>query len=67
MHLPQWGLRTSFLISVSIAAPWLAAALIATFRRQLRIFGSIATLVSILACTALVWRAPSRKGHMRTR
>ncbi len=58
MQLPPWVLHTSFLTSISIAVPWLAAAVVATFRRQVRVLGCIATLLSILACTALVWRAP---------
>jgi len=66
MPLPGWVLRTSFLTSVSIAAPWLAAAVVTTFRRQARIFGCIATLLSILACTALVWRAPNGESLYET-
>ena len=66
MPLPGWVLRASFLTSVSIAAPWLAAAVVATFRRRVRVFGCIATLLSILTCTALVWRAPNGESLYET-
>lgn len=58
MPLPGWVVRTSFLTSISIAAPWVAAVVVTTIRRQVRVFGCIATLLSILASTGLVWRAP---------
>src|SRR5215469_5377793 len=58
MSVPGWVFRTSFLTSVSIAAPWLAAVVVTGFRRQVRVFGCMAALLSIIASTALVWRAP---------
>lgn len=57
--LPGWALHTSFLTGAAISAPWLAVAVITAFRRQVRVLGCIATLLSILASTALVWRAPN--------
>src|SRR5215469_18947382 len=58
MSVPGWVFRTSFLSSISIAAPWLAAVVVTGFRRQVRVFGCIAALLSIIASTALVGRAP---------
>jgi len=58
MSVPGWVFRTSILTSLSIAAPWLAAVVVTGFRRQVRVFGCIAALLSIIASTALVWRAP---------
>ena len=57
--LPGWALHTSFLTSAAMSAPWLGVAVITAFRRQVRVLGCIATLLSILASTALVWRAPN--------
>lgn len=57
--LPGWALRTSFLTGTAISAPWLGVAVITAFRRQVRVLGCIAALLSILASTALVWRAPN--------
>jgi len=57
--LPGWALHTSFLTSAAMSAPWLGVAVITAFRRQDRALGCIATLLSILASTALVWRAPN--------
>ena len=57
--LPGWALHTSFLTGAAISAPWLGVAVITAFRRQVRVLGCIATLLSILASTALVWRAPN--------
>ena len=64
--MPGWVLRASFLTSVSIGAPWLAAAVVITFRRQVRIFGCIAALLSIIGSAALVWRAPSGESLYET-
>ena len=61
MSVPGWLLRASFLTSISVAAPWLAAVVISGFRRQVRVFGCIATLLSITASAALFWMAP--EGH----
>lgn len=66
MSVPGWVLRTSFLTSVSIAAPWLVAGVVTSFRRQVRPFGCIAALLSIMASTALVWRAPNGESLYET-
>lgn len=66
MSVPGWVLRTSFLTSASIAAPWLAAVVVTGFRRQVRVLGCIATLLSIIASTALVWRAPNGESLYET-
>jgi NADH-quinone oxidoreductase subunit M len=66
MSMPGWVLRTPFLTSVSIAAPWFAAVLVATFRRQVRVIGCIAALLSIVACTALVCWAPNGESLYET-
>ena len=66
MPLPGWVLRTSFLTSVSIAAPWIAAAVVTTFRRQVRVCGCIAALLSIIASAVLVWKAPESQSLYET-
>lgn len=66
MSMPGWVLRPSFLTSVSIAAPWLAAAIVTTLRRQVRTFGCMAALLSILASAALLWRAPNGESLYET-
>lgn len=66
MSVPGWILRTSFLTSASVAAPWLAAAAVTIFRRQLRIFGCVAALLSMIASTALVWQAPNGESLYQT-
>jgi NADH-quinone oxidoreductase subunit M len=66
MSVPGWILRTSFLTSASVAAPWLAAAVVTIFRRQLRIFGCVAALLSMIASTALVWQAPNGESLYQT-
>lgn len=66
MPMPGWVLRTSFLTSVSIAAPWLTAAVVTTFRRQVRLLGCMAALLSVIASTTLVWRAPSGESLYET-
>ena len=66
MPMPGWALRTSFLTNASIAAPWLGVIVVAGFRRQVRILGSMAALVSIVASTALVWRAPNGESLYET-
>ena len=66
MSVPGWVFRTSCLTSVSIAAPWLAAVVVTGFRRQVRVFGCIAVLLSIITSTALVWRAPNGESLYET-
>jgi NADH-quinone oxidoreductase subunit M len=66
MPLPGWVLRTSFLTSASIAAPWLGVVVVASFRRQVRLVGSMAALLSIMASTALVWHAPKGESLYET-
>jgi NADH-quinone oxidoreductase subunit M len=66
MSLLGWVLRTSFLTSTSVAAPWLAAVFVTTFRRQVRIFGCIAALLSVMASTALVRLAPNGESLYET-
>jgi NADH-quinone oxidoreductase subunit M len=66
MSVSGWVLRTSFLTSASIAAPWLAAAVVTTFRRHIRVIGCIAALLSMIASIALVWRAPNGESLYET-
>ena len=66
MVLPGWVFRASFLTSFSIAVPWLVAAVVGTLRRQVRVFGCIASLLSTLACAGLVWRAPNGESLYQT-
>ncbi len=66
MIVPEWALHTSFLTSASIAAPWVAAGFLTTLRRQVRTFGCIAALLSILASTGLVWQAPKGESLYET-
>ena len=66
MAVPGWVLRTSFLTSVSIAAPWLVAVLVLSFRRHVRVFGCIATLLSITASAVLFWMAPEGQSLYET-
>ena len=58
MSIPVWVFRIAFLTGVSIVAPWLAAVLVASYRRGMRIVGCIAALVSITASAVLLWEAP---------
>lgn len=66
MSIPAWILRTSFLTSASIAAPWIVALVVASLRRQVRLFGCIAALLSIIASSALVWQAPRSESLYET-
>ncbi len=66
MSMPGSVLRTPLLTSVSIAAPWLAALVVGSFRRQVRLFGCMAALLSIMASIALVWRAPNGESLYET-
>ena len=66
MRVPGWVLSTSFLTSASIAAPWLAALVVASLRRQVRIFGCVATLLSITTSAVLVGKAPEGQSLYET-
>lgn len=66
MSVPGWVLRTSFLTSASIAAPWLAAVAVTGYRRQVRVVGCIAALLSAIASAALVWKAPQGESLYET-
>ena len=58
MALPGWVFRTPVLTGASVAVPWLAAVVVASYRRQARLIGCIAALLSAIASAALVWKAP---------
>ena len=66
MAVPGWVLRASFLTGVSIAAPWLAAVVVSSFRRQVRVLGCIGTFLSITAGAVLVWMAPEGQSLYET-
>jgi NADH-quinone oxidoreductase subunit M len=54
-----WIPDARFLEGVAIVVPWLAALLVATQRRQRRVLGFLATLVSVVACALLLETAPT--------
>jgi NADH-quinone oxidoreductase subunit M len=54
MNRPEWILDL-----VAISIPWLAAALMAIYRRQVRVIGFGASLVSVVASLLLLRAAPS--------
>ena len=58
MSVPGWILHKSFLTGISIGVPWFAAALVAGYRRQARIVGCVAALVSITVSALLLADAP---------
>lgn len=58
MPMPGWIVQAPFLTGASIAAPWLAAALLTVFRRHARSIGCIAAFISVLASTMLLWETP---------
>ena len=66
MTLPSWVVRTSFLTSASVAAPWLAALVVTSFRRQVRIVGCVGAFFSIMASAVLVWKAPQSESLYET-
>src|SRR5262252_3023676 len=66
MSVPGCVLRTPILTSASITAPWLAAVVVTSVRRQVRVFGWIGALLSIIASAALVWRAPKSESLYET-
>ena len=49
MSVPRWVLRTPVLTGASVAAPWLAAVAVTGYRRQARVVGCIAALLSAIA------------------
>ncbi len=51
--------RTLILSAVAIAVPWLAAILVAVTRRQTRVIGFAASLISVLASSLLLLAAPA--------
>lgn len=54
-----WVPDQPFLTTVAIGVPWFAAILLMGYRRNARITGCIAALVSILASAVLLWEAPT--------
>lgn len=66
MALPGWVLRASFLTNASVAVPWLAAIVVTSFRRQVRVIGCISVLFPILASAVLVWKAPQNDSLYQT-
>ena len=66
MSVLGWVLRTSFLTGASIAAPWLGALVVSSFRRRARVVGCTAVLFSIVASAALVWKAPGSESLYQT-
>src|SRR5215469_9112843 len=58
MSMPGWIFRTPVLTGTAVAAPWLAAIVVSIYRRQARVVGCIAALLSAIASTTLVWKAP---------
>lgn len=57
MSLPAWVFRAPVLAGISIVAPWFAAILVAGCRRQARMIGCSAALVSIVASAVLLREA----------
>jgi NADH-quinone oxidoreductase subunit M len=66
MSVPGWVLRTPVLTGASIAVPWLAAIVLSIYRRQARVVGCIAALLSAIASAALVWKAPDGESLYET-
>ena len=66
MSIPGWVFRAPVLTGASVAAPWLAAVVLSVSRRQARVVGCIAALLSAMASTALVWRAPQGESLYET-
>ena len=66
MSVPGWVLRTSSFTSASVAAPWLAAVVVIGYRQKARIVGCIAALLSAIASTVLVWKAPQGEALYET-
>jgi len=66
MSLAGCVLRTSVLTGASVAAPWLAAIVLSIYRRHGRVVGCIAALLSAIASTVLVWKAPQGESLYET-
>lgn len=66
MPTADWVLRTSVLTGASVAAPWLAAVALTVYRRQARVVGCMAALLSAAASTALVWKTPQGESLYET-
>jgi len=66
MSVPGWIFRTPVLTGASVAAPWLAAIVLSIYRRQARVVGCIAALLSAIASAALVWKAPQGESLYET-
>jgi NADH-quinone oxidoreductase subunit M len=66
MSIPGWVFRAPVLNGASVAAPWLSAVVLSVSRRQARVVGCIAALLSAMASTALVWRAPQGESLYET-
>jgi len=61
MPHPAWIPDARFLEGVAIAVPWLAALLVATYRRRTRVLSFLAALVSVVVCALLLETAPTGK------
>lgn len=57
--MPPWIPGKPVLTAIAIAAPWLAAALTAAYRRHVRVTGFMAASVSVIASALLLRAAPS--------
>jgi NADH-quinone oxidoreductase subunit M len=56
---PAWLLSPPFLTGVAITLPWVAAILVAMYRRHTRVIGFLAALVSVVASGLLLRSAPA--------
>src|SRR3954462_4775081 len=59
MPLPDGVPSAPILRGIAISAPWLAAVVMAAYRRNTRAIGFFAALVSVVACTLLLIAAPA--------
>jgi NADH-quinone oxidoreductase subunit M len=59
MSLPVEMTTALLLRGIAIAVPWFAAFLVAVYRRQARVAGFLAALVSVTACALLLLGAPA--------
>jgi len=66
MTVPGWVFRSPVLTGASVAAPWLAALVVTSSRRQVRLVGCVGAFFSITASTVLVWRAPQGESLYET-
>src|SRR5258705_9727788 len=58
MPAPAWILSAPFLVAVAISVPWFASILVAAYRRNTRVIGFLAALVSVVASALLLRAAP---------